>query len=139
MPSTVERFFQVLSEIVPNYKEYVNPPCDPSLFAEIESLLGEELSAAFKEFYNIADGERQYYFNIDGETHYQTTLNLALGWRFTSLSEMLDCYKSNLEGLLGIEDNYYIDDYSFSYNGKDRKSTRLNSSHQCLSRMPSSA
>lgn len=122
MPSTVERFFQVLSEIVPNYKEYLNPPCDPSLFAEIENLIGEELPAAFKEFYSIADGEIQYYFNIDGETHYRETLNLAFGQRFADLSEMLTYYKSNVGGLLDIDDNYYIDDYSFSYNGNRVKS-----------------
>ncbi len=122
MPSTVERFFQVLSEIVPNYKEYLNPPCDPSLFAEIENLIGEELPAAFKEFYSITDGERQDYINIDGKTYYQETLNLAFGQRFADLSEMLTYYKSNLGGLLDIDDDYYIDDYSFSYNGNRVKS-----------------
>ncbi len=122
MPSTVERFFEVLSEIVPDYKQYLNPPCDPSLFAEIENLIGEELPAAFKEFYSIADGEIQYYFNIDGETHYREILNLAFGQRFADLSEMLTYYKSNLEGLLDIDDDYYIDDYSFSYNGNRVKS-----------------
>ncbi len=51
MPSVVERFFEVLSEIVPDYKQYLNPPCDPALFTEIENLIGEELPAAFKEWF----------------------------------------------------------------------------------------
>ena len=38
---TVQRFFQVLSEIVPNYKEYLNPPCDPSLFAQQQTIISK--------------------------------------------------------------------------------------------------
>ena len=98
-----------MSEIVPNYKEYLNPPCDPSLFAEIENLIGEELPAAFKEFYSIANGEKIY------------PLSLALDWRFISLSEILVEYAHCID-MIDSNEDYYNDNFSVSYNGNKVKS-----------------
>ena len=44
-----------------------------------------------------------------------------------------------LAKLREVGGNAYHDKHPFHVAMKDRKSTRLNSSHQCLSRMPSSA
>ena len=113
MNPVIERFFQVLSEIVPDYKNYLNPPCDPAKFEVIENLIGEELPKAFKEFYSIADGEPQYSGN----------LNVALGGRFMSLDEVIAEYGWKND-IINENGNYDYDYYDLcmSYNGNRVKS-----------------
>ncbi len=116
MPSVVERFFEVLSEIVPNYKEYLNPPCNPALFTEIENLIGEELPPAFKEFYRIADGEISNYIVVDGKGEFRPTLKLILGFQLASLSEIINAYNNrSYFGMLGdVKDFYSHNDFYYN-------------------------
>ena len=55
----------------------------------------------------------------------------------TEVLKFNDNYKNDLKTSDKIKYEVKTDELSLST--KDRKSTRLNSSHQCLSRMPSSA
>ena len=58
---------------------------------------------------------------------------------FNSLKQMLDLTDGNLASHMAtLEKNHYVS-VAKQFVGKDRKSTRLNSSHSRASRMPSSA
>ena len=55
-------------------------------------------------------------------------------------SLIMDFYDTPVTGHKGVKAMYNgLRKHCYVWNGIDRKSTRLNSSHQCLSRMPSSA
>ncbi len=116
MNPVIEKFFEVLSEIVPDYKNYLNPPCDPAKFEIIENLIGEELPEAFKDFYRIADGEIPSYVLVDGKYQSQKILWLILGFKLASLSEMIDSYTNDgyPQRFDNSYDDYYYDNSCYS-------------------------
>ena len=87
----------------------------------------------------VIDGEKDqqqgYYFGIDPEGRFGLHLALDGKWQTATSEAKLPLYKWNhlvatFDAATGVQ---------LFLNGKDRKSTRLNSSHGGISRMPSSA
>ena len=102
-------------------------------------LVGGSSSAAFQSI--NAGGSSQTLFNINTKLGYFVSENLALGINLNYLN-----FAAANQFAFGGFGRYYVSGKYFFGAGllaskvsKDRKSTRLNSSHSSVSRMPSSA
>ena len=79
--------------------------------------------------------------NLSADTSGKTALNASIGKQYKSDDEITVIVRLKGESLLAAAEAAGKDASAFvpDWEGADRKSTRLNSSHEWISRMPSSA
>ena len=89
------------------------------------------------KYKRIKSNYKDQVFIIMGETtsSLEKLLNTTIKHKFPNVVDRIDVKEENLDGFTYLLKVYVI---IKNYN-KDRKSTRLNSSHTDISRMPSSA
>jgi len=93
-------------------------------------------SRAADLLFSALEGGSNYWYMIEG---YREPLDMAAPWGEGEYHPAYICVPFSTTGGVIIVDCEDEDGERFILNKTDRKSTRLNSSHVALSRMPSSA